>query len=490
MQTQTVAAESVAVVRQGSQIIIPDGMSFDTAIQWLLRRKAEDERKVAIHEEIHGYPLDAAHALAKALSQKYGWVDLVPTPGFFGSTPPAFIGVEVDFGKVDQVPWGTIAIPGVDGVIETGVDKNKDGLPILVLTGVVKQKNQKEVAAIAELTREFLRDHSIYRGNAIRVTFPEPGAKFDPTQCPKFIDTSSVREEELIFTPETKRILNTALFTPVERTQLCRDHKIPLKRGILLEGPYGTGKTLTAYVMAKKCRANRWTFIYLEDIDHLPEAIQFAKQYSPCVVFAEDIDQVLRGERTSDMNSVLNTIDGIEAKKSEIIVVLTTNHVEQINKAMLRPGRLDTVISVRAPDATATTALLKLYSRDRMKPGENLETVGAKLQGQIPAVIREVVERSKLAAVSRMDDQEELYITAVDLMTSAEGMLTHLDLLKTHEVDGETAADKLMKGLSAQFGKHFMPKVDAAVKDAVKAYHESTAAAAANGTGNGVHPEA
>src|SRR5262249_9702485 len=111
-------------------------------------------------------------------------------------------------------------------------------------------------------------------------------------------------------------------------------------------------KTLTAYVTAKKSSSNNWTFIYLDRVAGLHEAFRFAKQYAPSVIFAEDIDRAVNGDdRTTDIDDVLNTIDGIESKGGEIITILTTNHVDQINRAMLRPGRLDAVISIQAPDA-------------------------------------------------------------------------------------------------------------------------------------------
>jgi SpoVK/Ycf46/Vps4 family AAA+-type ATPase len=75
-------------------------------------------------------------------------------------------------------------------------------------------------------------------------------------------------------------------------------HKVPLKRGVLLEGPYGTGKTLTAFVTAKKCVENGWTFIMLDRVAALKEALTFARMYAPAVVFAEDIDRSVEGERT------------------------------------------------------------------------------------------------------------------------------------------------------------------------------------------------
>jgi SpoVK/Ycf46/Vps4 family AAA+-type ATPase len=446
---------NVGVTRGGEQIIIPDGMSFQQAIDWLERREAEENQNVGIMEQVEGYPLDGALAFMKALQRRFGWVNLVPTPGFFGDQPPTMVGVEVGPNEVVQVPWGRIQIPGVSGYVQTSVGF-KDGKPLFVLAGEVKQKHKGVLSEIAQTTREIVKNESIYRGKAIRVSFP---AEYNPLNfspldhCPKFMDTTATKVEELIFPEDVATLVNTALFTPIERTALCRKHRVPLKRGILLEGPYGTGKTKTAEVTAKKCVENGWTYIYVADVNQLQQAIQFARQYSPAVIFAEDVDQVLRtkdedydedvsGGRTQEMNDILNTIDGVDTKHEEIMVILTTNHLENINQAMLRPGRLDAVIPVRPPDQQAVERLLRLYGRGLLDNEIDLSDVSKRLAGNIPAFIREVVERSKLAAISHLGEFDELTLTTEDLVQATDSMLSHLKLLEPRPVDRRDSMEK------------------------------------------------
>lgn len=438
---------SVEVVRGGEQIILPDGMTYRQAHEWLDRREAEEETFVAINEQVACYPLDGAIALMKALKHRFGWTNLVPTPGFFGDQPPVMVGVEVGPNEVVQVPWSRIQIPGIDGYLAPGVTF-KDGKPVFLLYGEVKQKHRPTVAEIANSVREYVAKESIYRGKAIKVDFPKTfdPRTFKPTDhCPKFLDTSNVREEELIFPDDVMRLVKTTVFTPIEKTDLCRKNKVPLKRGILLEGPFGTGKTLTAQVAAKKAVQNNWTYIYLTKPDQLQTAIQFAQQYSPAVIFAEDVDQVVKGDRTQAMNDIMNTLDGIDTKHGEIMVILTTNHLDELHQVMLRPGRIDTVIPVRPPDAKAAEKLVRLYARNLLAPGEDLTKVGVNLSGKIPAVIREVVERSKLSAISRLNDGEELGLNAEDLDAATEGMLMHLALLEPKKKEKPTAAEAFGK---------------------------------------------
>jgi transitional endoplasmic reticulum ATPase len=210
----------------------------------------------------------------------------------------------------------------------------------------------------------------------------------------------------------------------------------------LLEGPYGTGKTLAATVTAKKCEANGWTFITVGRVTALEGALQFAVAYQPCVVFVEDIDREMAGERTAQMDDILNKIDGIISKGAEIMVVLTSNAAENINRAMLRPGRLDAVLHIGPPDADAVQKLLRVYGRKLIKPGEDLTQAGLALAGRIPAVIREVVERSKLYAIGRAPGAD-FYLTDMDIVRSAAGMAHHLELLEGKATVELTASEQL-----------------------------------------------
>jgi hypothetical protein len=86
------------VTHTGTQIILPmiDGkpMSYDEAIEWMNRKKQEDEQAVSIHHVLPCSPLDGAYAFHRAIASTYTSSQGVPTPGFFGSKPPQMIGVQ------------------------------------------------------------------------------------------------------------------------------------------------------------------------------------------------------------------------------------------------------------------------------------------------------------------------------------------------------------------------------------------------------------
>ncbi len=436
--------QNVDIVREGSQIILPKGMTLEEGRIWLDRKAVEEERQVAVDEVVEAHPLEGAYAFAKAIAHKYGFAAHVPTPGFFGDRPPMMIGIETGLSETAQVPWGRVEIPGMEkSYLETSFTW-KDNRMVFTIGGQVKQKYKEEVMELANLTRQNVRERSVYRGKAVSVKFQSDPEEFNIRDCPKFIDTSDVNESDLIFSAEVDQAIATSIFTPIERTQLCRDYQIPLKRGILLEGPFGVGKTLTARVVAKKCVENGWTYIYLTDVKDLKSAIYFAKSYQPAVIFAEDVNRVMDADddRTEEIDEILNTIDGVDTKGMELVVILTTNRITDIEPAMMRPGRLDAVINVQPPDAKACVRLIELYARGRLDTSEKFDTVGQKLSGQIPAVIREAVERSKLAAVRRLKKGEKLLLKAADLEFAADEVLRHVALMTPKPEDERTPIEK------------------------------------------------
>jgi transitional endoplasmic reticulum ATPase len=191
----------------------------------------------------------------------------------------------------------------------------------------------------------------------------------------------------------------------------------------------------------------------LDDLKDLPKAVRFAQAYEPAVIFAEDIDRAVGEDRNAKANDILNTIDGIDSKDRELVVVLTTNNVDKIHPAMLRPGRLDAVVPVRPPDSMAVQKLIRLYGRGLIGAGESLHNAGDILQGQIPAVIREVVERSKLSAIARLDGKTALLqLTGPDLEVAARGMLSHLELIKPKLEDKRSNAEKAAELLGKTIG--------------------------------------
>lgn len=444
----------VDIEHQGTKITLPGEpgpMPLRKAIETLERKAADEETELDVHEILSAYPEDALVALNTAMRQKYGWASPTPKMSFFGPVAPDLITVKTGPGEHEsvQVPFGQFTLPGVENAIEVHRHRER-GQPCLVITGTVRKREMAVVKELAQLARAILKEASIYKGQAIRLKVDEDG-DLETDTPPEFLGTDYIKPSELVLNPDELEQVKASLWAPVQNTAACIRHDIPLNRGVLLEGTYGTGKTMTANVTSKVCVDNGWTYILLDDIRALKEALLFAQRYQPAVVFAEDVDRVAE-HRDQRGNDLLNTIDGVLTKNSQVITVLTTNHVEKLDRAMLRPGRLDAVITVRPPEAEAVERLVRLYGRGLVAADEDLTAVGEALAGNIPATIREVVERSKLAMVGAGRDS----VTAEDLLLAGKGMERHLSLLQ--DVKPQLTAQHQ---LGAAFGRiieeHMLP---------------------------------
>lgn len=434
------------VKHQGKEIVLPSdpgNMDYDDAIETIARIRDQENQEFDVREIVKAAPWDAAVALYRAMQDIYGVVLSESIHTFFGEIKPDFLTVQT--GPADdariQVPVGRMSLPGVEAPIF--LQLSPEGATV---AGTVRKRDRARLIEIANRARAILKEASVYRGKAIRIPVDDDG-DLDVSMQPEFIDLTRVAEADMIHTAGTEALIRANIFSPLKNTAACRKHLIPLKRGILLEGRWGTGKSLTSRVTAKVATDNGWTFIVLDRSQGLKAAIEFARTYQPCVIFAEDIDRA--GDRDEEsVNDLVNTLDGVISKDMEIMVVLTTNYVEKIDRALLRPGRFDAVISIQAPDAPTAEKLIRAYARDLLPVDADLSPVGAIVAGQTPATIREVVERAKLAML--MEDRTTISVD--NLATSALGMKHHMALLNPPE-DEQTPAEAFygaFKGMVAE----------------------------------------
>lgn len=412
-------------------LMIPNGMSPQQAIDLLERQRDYLEEEVEISRVYEAFPWDGANALKVCLQKTFGWAAAEGTPGFFGKRPPQMITIEVGFGETVRIPWGRFSLPGVKGYIQTGASR-ANGRICFAISGVVKRKDEANIEKLLAEVGEYLKVNSIYAGKAIKISFRNEDGDLLEMPEPKFLDTTHVSREMLVYSKEVEAAIETNLFTPITRINDCIANGIPVKRGVLLGGPYGTGKTMAATVASKLAVDAGITYLYVPHSNELADAIEFAKQYdrTACVIFCEDIDRAVTGERSVEMDDILNILDGIDTKNSKIIVVLTTNHLENINPAMLRPGRLDAIIDVQAPDAEAVQRLIRLYGAGTVATDTDLTDVGNLLAGTIPAVIAEVVKRAKLVQLGLQQPGTKVEnITGEALFAAGQSMQAQVDLL-------------------------------------------------------------
>lgn len=449
----------IDVKRHGDAIVIPEDMTLER-VDKVLHAKMEFDNQVFTPVADIDAPFvhEAAYALNEVLTEMFGWANSVPTPGFFGPTPPAMLNVPIAPGKTVAVPWGRFKLPNIgdDGYLQSGVTQKDDGRLVFQITGQVRRTYEKVVTAIVEAVKDRVRNHSIYRGTAFRVKLTDVHGNPLPMPEPEFIELSPNVVKELVLPATTHRQVRTNIFTPIEQTARVVKHGIPLKRGVLLAGQFGTGKTMVMAATAATAVANGWTYVECKDIRELAEVVRLARQYGDkdhgVVLSCEDIDRLMRGDdRSIGIDEILNVIDGVESKGTSLMILLTTNELERITTAMLRPGRLDAIIHVGPPDEEAAVVLARQYGRGLIPADDPLTESRKWLANKIPAVIREIVERSKLAAIDSTPDDGDLIVNDDVLAFAAQEMEAHVALLtpKPEDRRSETlkAADAIAQAV-------------------------------------------
>lgn len=462
----TLVRKKVTVEFKGDKIILPDGMSYDEAIEWLGRMKEAEIAPVTINEIFQCYPTEGAVAFARAIDELYGFSQpqTVRATRFTPEKPPVMLNVEIGPNEYTSVPWSRISVPKMYGYIEPGLAR-VDGRALFQISGATIKKFEDEFLRIIDKTRWFLKEQSIYKGRAITVTFPVIDKDFNPfLACPKYMDVSKVRRSSLIFSDDLTRDMDMHVFSALENPEGCALYGVSFKRGVLLVGAYGTGKTMTAGICAKLATDNNITFIHVKDVEQLAKALEFAESYQPAVIFAEDADKVMRKAETREeeievgkrVNSVANLIDGVRNKYGQIMLVLTTNHGDRIHPIFLRPGRFDATIHITAPDGAAIQRLLLEYGSDVIEEGADLTKAGQLLAGQIPAVVKEVIETARRAYVARtLRDKVEFdgmaKLKAVDIEAGARSWLRRQDFVKemTSAPQSKSVVEKFANDLGA-----------------------------------------
>jgi transitional endoplasmic reticulum ATPase len=443
---------NVDVVNKGDQIILPEGMSVPHAMEWLKRKEKADNEMISYNEAIAGFPLDVVRALGLVVKEKFGFSS---TADFW----PSSYSIEVDAdGSTDQVFVGAFSIPAIE---DSQISTAPTGPLELTISFKVKQKDKERVKEIAALTRKKLQSDSVYRGKAFQLTWGRnPTAGQYGWETPKFIKTGLFGTLQV--NDDTQRMIDV-IWTLIERTAQARRLKIPLKKGFMLEGPYGVGKSLFATETASLAEKHGWTYIYLKDPNTIPEAYRFAKQYQPAILFAEDIDTIVSMGSNGDWElpeTVRNAIDGVDTKENEVLLMLTSNFPEKTPKSLLRPGRLDGVVPFRPPNSATVERLIRQYAGELLAPTENLTLIARILESRIASVVREVVERAKVMMLTRRmredpsDVLENPMITADDLQLAAISMEHQLKLMDAEPTTSPSWAMQFGHGFGELVGRH------------------------------------
>ena len=308
--------------------------------------------------------------------------------GLYKDSKPDYNEIEAGPGRrVNVLTQGRLLLSRAGSRLEVRIKFSRHGERAwIAIEGPAGIKNEvKRFAADIDRTVKKLQ---LYKGQKIKynggLEFLQPGAK---------------TWDDLSLQPELKEelVANTVGF--LKRSRELAKYGIPRKRGLILAGKPGTGKTLISKVLMSNspgvtCLAADPAL--LVHARYIRELYDIAGDLKPAIVFLEDIDLIGEsrggpGARGEALNELLDILDGVR-ECSEVVTIATTNYAEALDDALSqRPSRFDRVITMRPPGRELRREIVRNLCRRIPLEQAVQEHVVCMTEGYTPAQVQEVI---------------------------------------------------------------------------------------------------
>ncbi len=268
---------------------------------------------------------------------------------------------------------------------------------------VLTPRSEDGQAFLQELTAAMGR-LNVYRGHVISLSPGQFGP--GPQKLIAFHNLPRIARDDVILPDGVLERIerHTVVFSEQAERLLAAGRS--LKRGMLLYGPPGVGKTLTVMYLAGRMSGRTVILTAGLGLGLLQPAVQLARLLAPSMVVLEDVDMIAEernmafGRNGPLLFELLNEMDGLR-DDSDVIFVLTTNRPDILEPALAaRPGRVDLAVELPLPDEEGRRRLLELYARGLELRDVDLPAIVARTEGATPAYIKELLRKAAVLAAA------------------------------------------------------------------------------------------
>ena len=415
------------IVFEGTKFVFPEQFRGDLdGLSNFVARYVESQSEAVVVTKVFEYrPMDGAHATYQMLKEYFGYAQSTATKGRFGPEPPSEMTIATGYveGVLQHitVPWGTMILPLVNARLSMDIESTVDRGQLFRLNTRCRKVHKHVIDGLYKLIEDYLTTNSIYRGHAVDGEM-------------NFFNTDQIDPSQFVYDEQVWVDAETHIFSPMRHAKALAKLGLDPKRVVLLEGPFGTGKSGLGRIAAKVAVANGWTAIFCRPGQDNPFSVmQTARLYLPvenkggCLVFMEDIDVLSQQYADPTYTSrLLDAFDGFETKGRPFVLVMTTNHAEEITQGMTRPGRIHGIISIGAMDRPGVERLTRTIIGNNLAPDIDFDAVYEATEGYMPAFVREAIERALRYTIARIGDIG--LISTEDLVHACKSLRGQFDL--------------------------------------------------------------
>jgi len=211
---------------------------------------------------------------------------------------------------------------------------------------------------------------------------------------------------DLVWPDGIKESLRSDIDVIFKNAGIFKTYGLNSKKGFILAGEPGNGKTLLLKILARETEAT-CILVPLDEFQFTPYIFSLARDLAPTVLILEDIDLFGTDRDNASQNvelgKLMNQLDGM-IENREIVVIATTNRLEKVEKALQnRPGRFDRIYVIPNPDFQTRIQLIAHFIRrvPNEISGEHVEILAEEFAGYSAAYLKELVNSGFAQAILR-----------------------------------------------------------------------------------------